>query len=596
MVAAALFAVPASAGAATYCVAPATGCNTDLPSTGFQTALTQAGTGSTVDTIRLGAATYNAGPYSINTSAADSIVGAGVGQTIITSPANAASHTMLDVFEPSSSSPGVVSDLTITVPANGGGNPDDGLKLVNTDARRIAVISAATTGNGVTFGGGTIADSTIQIPTVTNSGYRGVSMLGDGTITGSDITAPTGVQMSQSGTALVTVSRSTVHAIGVGVTTDGGNLAVDDSVIDLGTAPNSRGIVSENPNGGTNSRDVDVRHTTIVGGGSGSQGLRLVAGAASVVQHVNGTLADSVISGPAVPIYQYAAGPGPTLSSSNLAVGFSNYDASANQTTPGGNGSVGGSIQGPITNLAPGFVNAGAGDFRLAASSALIDAGRPDDTGPPLARAGNARVQDGNGDGVAVRDIGAYEFPDTVAPSVQITGGPAGTTTTEKRPTFTFSMTPSDATATFLCSFDGAAFASCAAPSSPQGSDTPAQDLSVGQHSFSVLAKDGVGNSGTPATASFTVLATDTTPPQTKIKTKLAKTRKTKVKVAFSSSEAGSTFTCKLDGAKAAACRSPKTFKGLKRRKHTLRVWATDKAGNRDATPAILRFKVLPPR
>lgn len=62
------------------------------------------------------------------------------------------------------------------------------------------------------------------------------------------------------------------------------------------------------------------------------------------------------------------------------------------------------------TTADPGFVNAGIGDYHLAAGSAMIDMGDP---AAPLAGVldldGEARSTDGNGDGVARRDIGADE-------------------------------------------------------------------------------------------------------------------------------------------------------------------------------------------
>jgi hypothetical protein len=85
----------------------------------------------------------------------------------------------------------------------------------------------------------------------------------------------------------------------------------------------------------------------------------------------------------------------------------------------------------------------------------------------------------------------------------------------------------------------------------------------------------------------------DTTPPQTKIvKGPGKKLSKGKAKFSFSSSEANSTFTCKLDGKKPARCRSPKSYKGLKPGRHTFRAWATDAAGNKDPTAAKRTFRV----
>ena len=86
---------------------------------------------------------------------------------------------------------------------------------------------------------------------------------------------------------------------------------------------------------------------------------------------------------------------------------------------------------------------------------------------------------------------------------------------------------------------------------------------------------------------------TDSTPPQTTIdKGPKKKTKKRKAKFVFSSSEAGSTFECKLDKKPYKSCTSPQKYKRLKRGKHKFSVRATDAAGNTDATPAKYKWKV----
>ena len=66
----------------------------------------------------------------------------------------------------------------------------------------------------------------------------------------------------------------------------------------------------------------------------------------------------------------------------------------------------------------------------------------------------------------------------------------------------------------------------------------------------------------------------------------------TKATVKFKSNEAGSTFQCKLDGGAWKSCSSPKTYKNLAHRSHTIRVRAIDKVGNVDASPAAKTFNV----
>lgn len=84
--------------------------------------------------------------------------------------------------------------------------------------------------------------------------------------------------------------------------------------------------------------------------------------------------------------------------------------------------------------------------------------------------------------------------------------------------------------------------------------------------------------------------------PETKLgRRPAAKTTKRAATFSFSSTVAGASFRCKLDGKKAAPCKSPKTYRKLKPGKHTFKVWAT--AGVlTDLTPAKFTWKVLRPK
>jgi hypothetical protein len=84
----------------------------------------------------------------------------------------------------------------------------------------------------------------------------------------------------------------------------------------------------------------------------------------------------------------------------------------------------------------------------------------------------------------------------------------------------------------------------------------------------------------------------DTTRPRASIKNVKPKTYKHKLKIVFRSSEAGSTFRCKLDAKPYRSCRSPLKTKRLALGPHRFAVIATDPAGN-SSPAAKKKFKIL---
>ena len=81
-------------------------------------------------------------------------------------------------------------------------------------------------------------------------------------------------------------------------------------------------------------------------------------------------------------------------------------------------------------------------------------------------------------------------------------------------------------------------------------------------------------------------LSIDTAAPQSTIDSRPASpSNNASPDFTFSSSEANSTFECKLDGGTFAPCSSPKNYTGLSDGSHTFSVRATDAAGNTDASP-----------
>ncbi len=88
----------------------------------------------------------------------------------------------------------------------------------------------------------------------------------------------------------------------------------------------------------------------------------------------------------------------------------------------------------------------------------------------------------------------------------------------------------------------------------------------------------------------------DRTPPRTKILARpraILTTTKARARAVFrfAANERGSTFRCKLDRKPYRPCVSPRAYM-LAPGRHTVRIFAVDRAGNADRTPALLSLRV----
>jgi hypothetical protein len=174
---------------------------------------------------------------------------------------------------------------------------------------------------------------------------------------------------------------------------------------------------------------------------------------------------------------------------------------------------------------------------------------------------------------------------DTLAPTTTISQQPTSPSTSSSA---TFQFASNEPTgATFQCSLDGAPAAGCTSPQTYN-------NLTNGSHTFSVYAVDQATNpDATPATASWTVNAAppDTTPPDTTITSGPGGLNNiAQPSVEFTSTEAGSTFQCAVNGGLFAACSSPNILGALVDGAITFDVRAIDPAGNVDPTPALLSW------
>ncbi len=160
---------------------------------------------------------------------------------------------------------------------------------------------------------------------------------------------------------------------------------------------------------------------------------------------------------------------------------------------------------------------------------------------------------------------------DTTGPKTTISSGPAdGSASSDPSPSFGFGA--SEPGSTFRCRLDGGGFAPCSSPHA-------IGPLADGTHAFAVRAIDAVGNPGAIASRSFTI---DTAAPRLRIKgPSRVETTRRKASVAFvlKASEQVD-FECRITSKRFGACsshyRTPKLADGP----HTLKVKATDRAGN----------------
>jgi hypothetical protein len=187
---------------------------------------------------------------------------------------------------------------------------------------------------------------------------------------------------------------------------------------------------------------------------------------------------------------------------------------------------------------------------------------------------------------------------DSIPPVPSVDSGPSGLTN-DTTPTFSFSATDAIGPISFECSIDTGtpSFRAC---SGPANTDTPGSPLADGPYTFRAQATDGAGNSAV-ATRSFSVQVSSPPPtpptkvaPDTTITKGPKKTRKTRPKFKFTSTDPAATFRCKLDKGPFVACTSPFVTPKLRPGKHKLKVIAIGSGGT-DSTPAVRKFRVLPP-
>ena len=171
------------------------------------------------------------------------------------------------------------------------------------------------------------------------------------------------------------------------------------------------------------------------------------------------------------------------------------------------------------------------------------------------------------------------------APDTTITTAPIGSTTV---PAAYFTFAANRPGATFTCSLDSAAFATCKTV-------VLYTALASGTHTFRVRAATSNGTDATPATETWTVGSGGPVAPDTSItSTPIGSTTATTATFAFSANQAGSTFEVQPRQRGVRRLHEPAGYGGLAVGSHTFAVRASNN-GLTDASPASETWTVDPP-
>jgi hypothetical protein len=310
---------------------------------------------------------------------------------------------------------GASASLTLEGVAVGQDGPAEGGAAIRVNASAaLAAQGSTVTGNGeagilalsgskVSVGGSTVADalagegaieangSTIVVDGSTLSGDAGVDVGGGSTTLTRDVVRAQQTGVLQGGSAQVAIRDSLIAPA------PGGHLASGDWMTSSGTLTVVGSTLYATDGGsGTPPEPVAVRAT---GGGVQARIANSILGAAGA--HPVGILA------------QGAAG--------SWTVSHTSFASSNGAGVP---------APGSGTNVAaaPAFADQAAGDYHLTeAATAMIDAGDPAEIAPgELDLDGAPRTGDGNCDGAAAPDLGAYELARVPCPGPPGEGGGGG--------------------------------------------------------------------------------------------------------------------------------------------------------------------------
>jgi PKD domain len=372
-----------------FCVAPATGCAGGQQPT-LQAGLDAAAASLGPDTVRLTAGVVN-GPGAYNPANPDNtvtLVGAGRDATFVTSTA---AGYALDIRNN-----GTVTDLTVRQPSPV--VPGQFGTLIVGTADRVGFIS--TDSNGSVSVQGTARH-------IVGTGSTAFAITG--TIEDSQFTG-----MSLATWTSASVVRR-VRSIGPSPVYGQNSSLVISSSLFVSTDPNGT-VAGFSPSPVANSQaTVVLSNVTFIGaGGAGCVGIAASSNnfysSPDDYAVENVTVANSIVRNCATTLSRDSTGGHRTA---NLTVFNSDLDLSPAAVMQSGAGTLTAGPGDGNLNSDPLFVGLSTLEYLLRASSPLVDRGltnlvSPNESSTDLD--GDPRVVDGNGDGTAKRDVGAFEY------------------------------------------------------------------------------------------------------------------------------------------------------------------------------------------
>jgi hypothetical protein len=384
---AAVLLVPGAAQAATFpvCAVAAPQC----PNTSVQAALGAAAAAPGPDKVQIGPGVFTSENGFLylakDATNAVEIAGAGDATVLRATPTDSdAGVTALAVAGPGTS----VHDLRLELEP-GGSYDSKALSIGEGFVDRVSMSSA---GEGVITWSTPLRHVRIEAERTGVLGYA--FELEDSTVTA----ALEGVYVALPDSRPTSIERTRITGGYGGVTVVKSAVELHDSVVRL----TQSGVGLQVSDGGTDvPGKITGTHVTVVGagGGTGAKATGTGAGGATIVLS-NSLLTGFGTAGQRVKPSQAAGATGVAFSHTVLPLG----------------GSVGGVVEDQVLRLDdPGFAGAADGDYTLAAGSPALDTAPAAPGAPATDLLGRARPADGDGNGSALADPGAFERPAPVA-------------------------------------------------------------------------------------------------------------------------------------------------------------------------------------